>query len=171
MFPSYTRPDRPRVCALTRAYWSVAWARRQDREPGGSHGCASGVGALPQRGPGGGLGSGAALSDQPFQHRCRVYRFAGRPFGRRNGEAVDRLPAEPIITLREAVKPVTAACRAVVFPELEGLIVVHQQHGRHPGMAGKGLSLRGQPERKQAGTRERAASGQRARRVRHIGHV
>ena len=173
MCSSYTRPDRPRVlcvdprlleCGLGASAGSragrLAWlrfrrwytapacrARRRSRQRGGA------------------LGSAVPT------HRCRVYRFAGRPFRRRNGEAVDRLPAEPSITLREAVEPVTAACRAVVFPELEGLIVVHPQYGRHPRMAGEGLSLGWQPNREQAGTRERAASGQRARRVRHIGHV
>ena len=116
-------------------------------------------------------GGGASLPDQSFHHRFRVYRFAVRPVRSRNGKAVDRLPAQPTLALREAIEPITAVCRAAIFPELERLIGVHQQHRRHSRMARKRLPLRRKPEREQTRARERPASNQRRRQVRHICHV
>ena len=94
MCQSYTRHDRPRVLCVDPRLLECGLGASAGSRAGRLTWLRSGVGTLPQRAGPGGLGSGATLSDQPFQHRCRVYRFAVRPFGRRNGEAVDRLPAD-----------------------------------------------------------------------------
>lgn len=117
------------------------------------------------------LCSGLPFTDQPCHHRRGVGRHAQRRRRCRNRETFDRLPAQPTVTLREAIQPLTARGRTGIFPELEGLIVVHQEHRGHARMARKWLPLGWQPRREQPRACERSAASQRSRRVRRIGRM